>query len=58
VDLHRKPELSLQEARAAEKIADQLRQPGFDVIIGVGGTGVVGILGNSLGPTVMIRGRT
>ena len=36
------PELSLQERRTANQVADRLRQVGFDVTIAVGGTGVVG----------------
>ncbi|HKS74712.1 MAG TPA: amidohydrolase [Terriglobales bacterium] len=54
-DLHRNPELSLHEVKTAEKMADQLRKLGFDVTTGVGGTGVVGVLKNGSGPTVMIR---
>ena len=53
--LHRNPELSLHEVKTAATIADQLRQLGFDVTAGVGGTGVVGVLKNGPGPTVMIR---
>jgi hippurate hydrolase len=54
-DLHRNPELSLHEVKTAEKMADNLRKLGFDVTTGVGGTGVVGVLKNGPGPTVMIR---
>lgn len=54
-DLHRNPELSLHEEKTAAKMADQLRKLGFDVTTGVGGTGVVGVLKNGAGPTVMIR---
>jgi hippurate hydrolase len=54
-DLHRNPELSLHEEKTAAKIAEQLRQLGYDVTTGVGGTGVVGVLKNGPGPTVMIR---
>lgn len=54
-DLHAHPELSLQEHRTAEKAADHLRQAGFEVTAGVGGTGVVGLLRNGDGPTVMLR---
>jgi len=55
LDLHRNPELSLHEEKTAAKIAEQLRSLGFDVTTGIGGTGVVGILRNGAGPTVMIR---
>ncbi len=55
MELHRSPELSLHEQKTAATIADQLRRLRFDVITGVGGTGVVGVLKNGEGPTVMIR---
>ena len=54
-DLHRNPELSYHEEKTAATIAEQLRKLGFAVTTGVGGTGVVGILKNGAGPTVMIR---
>jgi amidohydrolase len=54
-DLHRNPELSLHETKTSATIADQLRKLGFEVTTGVGGTGVVGVLKNGLGPAVMIR---
>ena len=55
IDLHRNPELSLHEEKTAAKVADRLRQAGFAVTTGVGGTGVVGVLENGSGPTVMLR---
>ncbi len=54
-DLHRNPELSLHEEKTAAKMADQLRRLGFQVTTNVGGTGVVGVLKNGSGPTVMVR---
>ncbi|MGO9452479.1 MAG: amidohydrolase [Candidatus Binataceae bacterium] len=54
-DLHRNPELSWQEARTASIAAAQLRAEGYSVTAGVGKTGVVGILENGTGPTVMVR---
>ncbi len=54
-DLHQHPELSSHESETAAKLATQLRELGFDVTTGVGGTGVVGILKNGSGPTVMLR---
>lgn len=54
-DLHRHPELSMQEARTADIAAERLRAAGFEVTTGVGGTGVVGLLHNGDGPTVMLR---
>ena len=55
LDLHRNPELSYHEEKTAATIAAQLRQLGYDVTTGVGGTGVVGVLKNGPGPTVMLR---
>ena len=54
-DIHRHPELSLQEHRTAAKAAAQIERAGFEVTEGVGGTGVVGVLANGDGPTVMLR---
>jgi hippurate hydrolase len=55
LDLHRNPELSFHEEKTAAKMADRLRALGFEVTTGVGKTGVVGILRNGKGPTVMLR---
>ncbi|MBC8647461.1 MAG: amidohydrolase, partial [Thermoanaerobaculia bacterium] len=55
MDLHRSPELSKQEANTAAKMAARLKALGFEVTSGVGGHGVVGILRNGGGPTVMLR---
>ena len=55
VDLHRNPELSMHEEKTAAKLAERLRRLGFAVTTGVGGTGVVGVLRNGAGPTVMLR---
>jgi hippurate hydrolase len=54
-DLHAHPELSGQEARTAELLAARLSALGLAVTTGVGGTGVVGVLENGAGPTVMLR---
>ncbi len=54
-DLHEHPELSMQEHRTAGKAAEQLEAAGYEVTTGVGGTGVVGVLRNGDGPTVMLR---
>ena len=54
-DLHAHPELSLQESATAAKLAERLRALGFTVTTGVGKTGVVGILKNGPGPTLMVR---
>ena len=54
-DLHRQPELSNQELKTAVKMAARLRDLGFTVTEHVGGNGVVGILRNGAGPTVLVR---
>src|ERR1700741_708896 len=54
-DIHAHPELSMQELRTAGIAADRLRKAGYDVTTGVGKTGVVGLLRNGDGPTVMLR---
>ncbi len=55
-DLHLHPELSLQEVESARKIATRLEAVGYEVTTKVGGHGVVGLLRNGEGPTVLIRG--
>jgi len=55
IDLHKTPELSLHEEKTAAKMAERLRKLGFDVTERVGGFGVVGLLRNGKGPTVMLR---
>jgi amidohydrolase len=54
-DLHANPELSMQEKRTSGLAASWLRKSGFEVTEGVGGTGVVGLLHNGDGPTVLLR---
>jgi hippurate hydrolase len=54
-DIHAHPELSLQETRTAGLAAERLRGAGYDVTTGIGKTGVVGLLRNGEGPTVMLR---
>jgi len=48
-DLHEHPELSGHEKHTATILANGLRQLGFEVTAGVGGTGVVGVLKNGPG---------
>ncbi|MFY9904474.1 MAG: amidohydrolase [Terriglobales bacterium] len=55
IDLHQNPELSSHEVHTAAKLAARLRGLGYEVTEGVGGTGVVAILKNGAGPTVMLR---
>ncbi|KAA0024850.1 M20 family metallopeptidase [Antrihabitans cavernicola] len=54
-DLHSNPELSHQEQRTAGIVADRLKDCGFDVEVGIGGTGVAGVLKSGTGPTVLLR---
>ena len=55
-DFHKNPELSFKENRTARIMAQQLHAiPGMAVTEGVGGTGVVGVLKNGAGPTVLVR---
>lgn len=55
IDLHENPELSSHETQTAAKLATRLRSLGYEVTEGVGGTGVVAVLKNGAGPTVMLR---
>jgi amidohydrolase len=54
-DLHANPELSMQEHRTAGIAAAWLRRFGYEVTEGIGGTGVVGVLRNGAGATVLLR---
>lgn len=54
-DIHSHPELSMRENRTAGVAAGCLRAAGYEVATGVGETGVVGLLRNGEGPTVMLR---
>ncbi len=53
--LHTHPELSLQEKETGRRMADELERAGFSVTREIGGNGVVGVLKNGAGPTVLIR---
>lgn len=55
VDLHEHPELSGHETQTAAKLASRLRNAGYEVTEHVGGTGVVAILKNGAGATIMLR---
>lgn len=54
-DLHANPELAMQEHRTAAIAAEWLAKAGYEVTTGVGGTGVVGVMRNGEGPTVLLR---
>ena len=55
-NLHAHPELSRAENKAAKNVARHLKDAGYQVTTGVGGTGVGGLMDNGPGPTVLIRG--
>lgn len=52
---HRSPELSLQEHKTSQRLAEELRQAGYEVNEGIATTGVVAVLENGSGPRVMMR---
>src|SRR5437867_9795153 len=53
--LHTHPELSYEEEQTAARMAKELQALGFEVTTRVGGHGVVGVLKNGRGPTVLVR---
>lgn len=53
--LHANPELSMVEVKTAARMAEEFRKAGFDVTEKVGKTGVVAVLKNGPGPTVLLR---
>jgi amidohydrolase len=54
-DLHAHPEISGQEKETARRVAESFSRMGAEVTTGVGGHGVVGVIRNGGGPTIMIR---
>ena len=54
-DIHRNPELSMQEFRTAKIASDYVTKYEYEVTTGIGVTGVVGIMKNGEGPVVMLR---
>ncbi|HZI99851.1 MAG TPA: amidohydrolase [Gemmatimonadaceae bacterium] len=55
IKLHQAPELSLHENQTAATLASELKPLGYEVTTSVGGTGVVAVLKNGVGPIVMLR---
>lgn len=55
IHFHKNPELSFREFKTAERLGKELSALGYDVTTGVGGTGVVAVLKNGDGPTVLLR---
>ncbi|TAF35199.1 MAG: amidohydrolase [Cytophagales bacterium] len=54
-DLHQNPEISFQEKETAAKLAKELKKLGFEVTEGVGGYGLVAVLRNGTGKTILVR---
>jgi amidohydrolase len=54
-DIHAHPELSFQETKTSALVASKLKEFGYEVIDALGRTGVVGILRNGDGQTVLER---
>ena len=52
---HQNPELSFLETETAKRMAAELKKAGAEVTVGVGGTGVVGVMRNGAGPTLLLR---
>lgn len=52
---HANPELSFKESKTAKRMAAEIRKFGYEVTEGVGGTGLVAVMKNGDGPTVMLR---
>lgn len=55
IHFHQNPELSHREFETAARLATEIRAHGFDVTEGVGGTGIVAVMENGDGPTVLLR---
>ncbi len=55
-DIHKHPELAYKEHRTAGRVAELLANFGVDEIVeGIGGTGLVGIIRNGTGPSIGLR---
>ncbi|MDH5673229.1 MAG: amidohydrolase [Myxococcales bacterium] len=55
-ELHTSPELSLHEKKTAARLAAKLGEMGYEVTTGVGGHGLVALMKNGSGPTLLLRG--
>jgi amidohydrolase len=54
-DIHQHPELGQQEKRTSQLAASHLNEAGYEVTTNIGGYGLVGVLKNGKGPTVLLR---
>jgi len=52
---HRTPELSGREVETSKRLAAEIRALGYEVTEGVGGTGLVAVMRNGNGPTILLR---
>ncbi len=55
IHFHKNPELSFREFETSKRLAAEIRALGYDVTEGIGKTGLVAVLKNGDGPTVMVR---
>ena len=55
VHFHENPELSFKEEKTAKRLGDELEALGYTVHRGIGGTGLIALMENGPGPTVMFR---
>ena len=55
IHFHENPELSFKEDKTAARLGDELEALGYTVHRGIGGTGLIAMLENGPGPTVMFR---
>ena len=55
IHFHRNPELSFLEVETAKRMGAELKKAGAEVTTNVGGTGVVGVMRNGAGPTLLLR---
>ena len=54
-DLHKHPEIAFEEYRTAGVLSEKMKSLGFEVVEGIGKTGIVAILRNGDGPTILVR---
>jgi len=52
---HENPELSFKEEKTAQRLGAELESLGFEVAQGIGRTGVVAVMKNGDGPTILLR---
>ena len=55
IHFHQNPELSHREFETSKRLAAEIEALGYDVTTGVGGTGIVAVMENGDGPTVLVR---